>query len=161
MIISKLYKITDTFTRPADTTAYTIGDLVANSTTAGSVVPLKFNIGPGGFRIQGARVGKSDSTITLATFSLHLHESIPTLVNGDNGALSTNRANKAGILAFPIMVAFSTQGQANLNLGDTGFLSNLAGYTSTGILYGLLSAQAAYTPVSAEVFDVTLIIEKH
>jgi hypothetical protein len=30
------------FTRPSDTTAYASGDLVANSTTAGSVVPMSF-----------------------------------------------------------------------------------------------------------------------
>jgi hypothetical protein len=30
------------FTRPADATAYASGDIVANSVTAGSVVPLNF-----------------------------------------------------------------------------------------------------------------------
>src|SRR5688572_29350805 len=33
-----------TFNRPADTTAYSIGDLVANNTAAGSVTPLSFTV---------------------------------------------------------------------------------------------------------------------
>jgi hypothetical protein len=36
--------VSATFTRPSDTTAYASGDLVANSTTAGSVTPLTLTL---------------------------------------------------------------------------------------------------------------------
>lgn len=161
MIISKIFKVSDSFTRPADTTAYASGDLVANSTTAGLVTPLKFNIGFGGFRLHGLRVGKTNTTITNATFTLHLFETSPTAANGDNGAISTTRSAKLGTIDFPIMVAYTDAGQAHLKLGDTGLSTIPAGYTTSGIIYGLLEAKAAYTPASAETFDVVLILEKH
>ena len=160
MILFKIRRITSSFTRPSDTTAYASGDLVANSTTAGSVTPLKFNIGTGGFRLHGIRIGKSGTTITNATFTLHLFESIPTVANGDNGAISTTRSSKVGSVDLPIMVAYTDAAQAHIRLGDTGFLTPLAGYTTTGLVYGLLEAKAAYTPASAEVFDVILVLEQ-
>ena len=49
-------KVTDSFTRPANTTQYTAADLVANNATAGSVVPLTFNTGRGGIRIKGVHI---------------------------------------------------------------------------------------------------------
>src|SRR5215207_5972656 len=45
------------FVRPANTTAYAIGDLVANSTTAGSVTPLS---------VTGARVANGTGSIVYA-----------------------------------------------------------------------------------------------
>ena len=49
--------VTATLTRPADTTAYASGDLVANSTTAGSVTPLTFNAGASQGSVLFARIG--------------------------------------------------------------------------------------------------------
>ena len=66
------------FARPGDTTAYTIGDLVANSTTTQSVVPMDFNIGRGASgvattgMIRRARVRKTGKSTTSAQFRLHL-----------------------------------------------------------------------------------------
>lgn len=161
MIISKIRKITSSFTRPADTTAYTSGDLVADNTTAGSVIPLKFNIGVGGFKLHSIRIGKNNNTITNATFTLHLFESSPTNANGDNGAISTTRSNKLASVDLPIMIAYTDAGQAHIRLGDTGFLAPIVGYTPSGLIYGLLEAKAAYTPTSAEVFDVILVLEQN
>jgi hypothetical protein len=36
--------VSASFTRPADTNAYAAGDLVANSVTAGSVIPMTFAV---------------------------------------------------------------------------------------------------------------------
>src|SRR6185437_974597 len=77
------------FTRPADTTAYATGDLVANSTTAGSVTPLSFTApryATGSGQVRRARLKKSTNTTTNATFRLHLYATSPTPTNGDNGA---------------------------------------------------------------------------
>lgn len=140
-------------TRPADTTAYASGDLVANSTTAGSVVPLAFygaTRGPGlGAQIRRARVGKSGTSVTNATFRLHLFTASPTVGSGDNAAISisTGAANYLGQIDVTVGQAFG-DGAAGQATTEINF--------ATSTLYGLLEARGAYTPASAEVFTVTL-----
>src|SRR6185503_21341848 len=79
------------FTRPGDTTAYASGDLVANSVTAGSVVPLAFtNIGNGPYRtvqIRRVRISKSTTGVTNAQFRVHLFNALPAVTSGDNAAI--------------------------------------------------------------------------
>ena len=158
--MSLIKKSSYTFTRPADTTAYTAADLLANSTTAGSVVPLSWNIGRGGYKIVGLQITKSGTTVTNATFKLHLFASSPTVANGDNGAISTNLAGKFGTATFATMIATTDAGWATLNGGDSNLPDGLYNYTSSGLLYGLIEVTAAYTPASGESFTVTIVYDK-
>src|SRR3954454_3106231 len=151
--------VSDNFTRPNDTTAYASGDLVANSTTAGSVTPLTFPLtfksGTGQTVILRARLSKSNTTPTNATFRLHLYEASPTVANGDNGAWSTSGA--AGYLGFidiATLLAF-TDGCANFGAAASGAEMRLR-LTSGSTLFGYLEARAAYTPAAQEVFTVKL-----
>lgn len=156
----QLRKLIQTITRPADTTAYADGDLIANSTTAGSVVPLQFHPGPQGWRIVQARVSKTDETdVANSSCTLHLFETSPTVVNGDNGALSTALSGFMGLIAFPTMIAtfVTDEGYSIVKHGDATLLDGIYGATST--FYGLLEADAAYTPASSEVYTVTLWVE--
>ena len=161
MATGLIKSVSDSFTRPADTTAYTAADLVANSVTAGSVVPLRFNVGRGGIRIVGVRLWKSDETdVTNATFSLHLFGSSPTVANGDNSAFSTNFSDRFGTVAVATMVAATDEAYQVQNAGDTILLGGLYHYTASGLVYGLLSAVGAYTPASGEVFQCKLVYER-
>ncbi len=154
-------KVSDSFTRPNDTTAYASGDLVANSTTAGSVTPLTFGVGRGGIKIVGARIQKSDETdVANATFTLHLFGSSPTVANGDNGALSHSLSDKFGTIAFAIMTAATDEGFTLANGGDSILPDGLHWYTTSGNIYGLITAQAAYAPAAQEVFGVTLLFDR-
>lgn len=143
------------FTRPSDTTAYANADLVANSTTAGSVVPMAFNIPSLGAKLWRASINFDSATPTNATFRLHLYSSSPTVTNGDNGAwLTTNSGYQGFILIDASTLTFSdTTTGYNAQLTAPLFVAPSA---STGKLYGLLAATAAYTPASAEVFTVTV-----
>jgi hypothetical protein len=151
-----------TFTRPNNTTAYASGNLVANSTTAGSVVPMSWTLGysvvTAPVRCKRVRLQKSGTSVTNATFRLHLYGASPTVANGDGGAWSTDTsANYLGyfditqqgatLLAFTDGCAgwgaFAAGGELNLKLG--------AGKT----IYGLLEARAAYAPAANEAFSVT------
>lgn len=148
------------FTRPNDTTPYTSGDLVANSTTAGSVAPMQFLLGgnaqPGMTRIVRARLLKSDPTATNSAFRLHLYQASPTPANGDNGAWSTNKAaDYLGFIDFPTVLLAFTDGCAHQGFVAAGSEMLLRLATGTTI-FGLLEARAAYTPVANEVFTVTL-----
>lgn len=145
------------FTRPADTTAYASGDLVANSTTAGSVSPMSFtisrNTGAGGM-LRRARLRKTGTTTTNASFRLHFYSASPTVTNGDNGAwLSTQAANYVGSIDISVDKAFS-DGAAGNGVPSVGSEINFTADT----YYVLVEARAAYTPASGETFTVSLEI---
>lgn len=160
----KILTSTATFTRPADTTAYAAGDLIANSVTAGSVVPMVFNIGYGqGFKLLRASVAFNSATVTLAKFKLYIYGSSPTVTNGDNGAWLSTASNFQGSIDID-----STVNTFSDNTIGVGTYVN----TSVGVpllmvadqnyrLYGLLTATAAYVPTSAEIFTVSLIGEAY
>lgn len=77
-------------TRPADTTAYAAGDLIANSTTAGSVVPMSFTgatrTGSGGSGQILGWLGRKSGSVP-ATIRYHFLKTAHAVTNGDNGAL--------------------------------------------------------------------------
>lgn len=153
----------NSFTRPADTTAYASGDLVANSTTAGSVVAV--SIGNVAFNDQGSAIirrvalRKSGTSTTSASFRVHLFKAAPsTVTNGDNGAFSVSGvADYIGACDVTVGQAF-TDGAIGFGVPNTGseFMVRLAGGSAQKI-YALIEARAAYTPSSAEVF--TLVVD--
>lgn len=153
----------NSFTRPSDTTAYASGDLVANSTTAGSVTAI--SIGNIGWNSQGSailrkvKLTKSGTSTTNAQFRVHFFKAAPeTITNGDNGAFSVSGvADYIGAFAVTIDRAF-TDGAAGFGVPLVGseLLIRLAG-SSAQKIYALIEARAAYTPSSAEVF--TLYVE--
>lgn len=153
------------FTRPADTTAYASGDLVANSTTAADVDALEFQVSrsmDGSLVVRRARLKKSDETdVTNASFRLHLYTAAPTVTNGDNAAWLSTHSGYLGFIDITVDKAFSDEAQGEgvpvyNSHGPVGILVKLARDTK---LYGLLEARAAYSPASEEVFTVTLEVE--
>lgn len=155
-----------TITRPADTTAYASGDLVANSVTAGSVNALQFTtaarISGGSGRVVGARIQKSTNVVTNAAFRLHLFTVIPTFTSaGDNSALSTvvvaTDKGYLGYIDIPAMTGFSAVAWGTGAPDNTREAVNFVAVAQT--LYGVLEARGAYTPGNAEVFTVSLIVE--
>lgn len=154
----QIYNPSASFTRPADTNQYAVGDLVANSTTAGSVVPMSFvlgnNFGFGQFRLTRVRLTKTNNSPTTATFRAHLYSSSPTSAAGDNAAYSTNLSGWLGAIDVPLMTPF-TDGCASVGAAVAGsefLIRQAAGST----VYALLMALGTYTPASQEVFTLTL-----
>jgi hypothetical protein len=155
----QIWNLSQSFTRPSNTTAYNLGQLVANSVTAGAVVPMSFNVGgnsmPGQFRLSRIRLFKSGTSSANAQFRLHLYSAPPTLANGDGGAWSTNQAaSYLGSIDVAGMKAF-TDGCCDVGDDAAGaeHLVRLPGGTA---FYGLIEARAAYAPVGNEQFTVTL-----
>lgn len=154
-----------TFTRPADTTAYTAGDLVANSTTAGSVALMSWVIPDGGFFLRRVKLTKSNGgAITNAQFRLWLTtDSAITFTNGDNGALSiaSSTLSAADVLAcvdITVDCALTGAQDSGWATFDDGLHPLFASSWANGVgtIYGFLEARAAYTPGNAEVFTVYL-----
>jgi hypothetical protein len=145
------------FTRPNNVTAYAVGNLVANSVTAGSVLPLSLVFGntfpKGQARITRARLSKSGTLATNANFRIHLYAVSPVAANGDGGAWSSdNAANWLGNIDVTSMLAF-TDGCAGTGSAAAG--SEMLLRTNTPI-FALVEAKAAYVPAANEVFTLTL-----
>jgi hypothetical protein len=157
------------FIRPADTNAYTSGDLIANSTTAAAVIPMQFSLDQIIRRsgvIGYVRLYKSNPTVTNATFTLHLFTEAPTVTSGDNAALAVASArNHLGQIACDMstggLVATADvrkRFQILFGTNPAVFAFNNEDKLAQKSLFGLLVAAAAYTPASAETFAVTLEI---
>lgn len=159
-----------TFTRPNDTTAYTAGDLVANSTSNASVVPLRFD-----FLTDRAmplflthyRLRKSTNTTANGTFKLHLFSAAPTFTtNGDNSAMSGNTNLAATTDPLCQMIGGGGGGFVGAGVVIGVPMSNSLVYSdhiiqmapSGGVftIYGVLEALAGYAPGAQETFSVTV-----
>jgi hypothetical protein len=147
-----------TMTRPADTTAYAVGDLVANNTTAGSVTPLAFQaarVAGGSGAIWRVRAHKSSNILTNASFRLHLYNAIPTVTNGDNGAwLSNGAANYMGSMDFTFSRPF-TDGASGFGIPES-VQPILFALASGQTIWGLIEARGTYAPASVETFTLAL-----
>lgn len=155
----QIWNVTASFTRPADTTQYAANDLIANSVTAGSVVPMSFPFGgntqPGMTRITRARITKSGTSATASQFRLHLYGLSPTIANGDNGAWSTTLSNYLGSIDGPATLKAFTDGCSDVAAATAGS-ELLIRLTAGTTIFGLLANISTYTPASGEVFTVTL-----
>lgn len=146
------------FTRPADTTAYASGDLVANNVTAGSVVPISLTaarVNAGIVGIRRVRLKKSGTSVTNATFRVHLFGALPVPAVGDNAAISTTGAGAyLGACDIGSMQAF-TDGAVGVALPLVANEILCAAGAGVKTLFALLEARGAYTPASAETFTLT------
>lgn len=150
--------VSSNFTRPANTTQYTAADIVANNTVAGSVTPMSWTVGrfsPGRAWIMAARLKKSATSLTNASFRLHLFTSSPTVTNGDNGVFTLNEQDHIGTIDLTSLFSFSN---AALAYGAANYGPIPVDLSSGQTIYGLLEARAAYTPASSEVFTCDLTV---
>jgi hypothetical protein len=160
----QIWNLQASFTRPNNTTAYAAGQLVANSTTAGSVAPMQFQIGgnsiPGMTRLTRVRLAKSGTTVANANFRVHLYGAQPTPANGDGGTYTTDQAaNYLGNISVDMT---TVPGASHLSDGAVGQGAAAAGsellirLQAGRTIYALIEALAAYTPAANEVFTLTL-----
>jgi len=159
-----ILKVDDSFSRPADTTQYAVGDLVANSTTAGSVTAMSFVVtrySQGAGELVGGRISKTSNVTTDAEFRVHLYVSSPTAANGDNAAWLTTGAGATptyiGHIDSLPMKAFSDGASARLAISSTGTQIRFK-LSSGSSIKELIEARGAYVPTSGETFVVTLEI---
>jgi len=143
---------TNTFTRPADTTAYAVNDIIANSTAAGSVTPMAVTVARetgGKGAIREVKIEKAGPA--AATIRAHFWKTSPTVSTaGDNGPLDA-KTTKAGYLGYidVILQSFS-DGASGKGLGELYF--DLApGVTD---VYCLLEARTVFTPTSASAYVI-------
>ena len=164
--------ISATITRPANTTQYTAGDAVTNSTSAPVAMTFSdvaLSKGGGGTIADVLLVLSANNTGTLAgDFELWLFQgaAAPTADN-DNAAFTPTDAECADLVAI---VAFEGS-DSFVGTATAGAGGNVVYHPSrrallytcqadTKDLYGLLVVRNAYTPVTGEIFTVTLKVEQ-
>lgn len=155
---------TSALTRPNDTTAYSQNDLVANSTTAGSVsyptLTIQANSGRPvriwRFRLRTDKTSGWDAT----TFTVRLWSAAPTYTNGDNGAyaITTGAANLLG--STNIALAQYSDGAIGFGVPVVGpFIEYVPGTT---LLYWDLqyTGSASLTPAALQKFYLVAEVEQ-
>jgi len=150
----KSYRTAVTITRPSNTTAYTAGDVVGD--TSGSAIITLSSIGPSGgyVLIQSVSLVFSDASVPsgMGSFRLHFYSASPTAI-ADNAAfdlVSGERANYMGFVELPTPADFGSSLYAQLDYA--GRMVQLAAGSST--LYAELETRGAYTPASASTIAV-------
>lgn len=151
-------------TRPANTVPYAAGQLVANSTTAGSVVAFSFDSGSQApVLLHSASMLSSNNTVTNKSYRLWLFGEAPTVTNGDGGALAVTANNALAVVAILASAAALSSGagcyQVFEPIDSSATSLRRVPCVIPGRVWGLLQANAAYTPTSAETFDITLECE--
>ena len=142
-----------TVTRPSDTNVYAAGDLVANSTTAGSVTPLSLAFPYGqNYAVRNVTLKKTKVDVTNASFNVWFLSASPTVTNGDNAALAGNFLSS--VLFEPVRVDIVSTLTGGGVLGSSLFGDSLLLLPAT--TYALIEALGAYTPASGEVFTLSV-----
>lgn len=150
------------FTRPSNTTAYAAGDMVG--ATAGTIhtIAKAARYSGGGGRILVPRLHKSTSTTANGTFRIHFFNDSPTTAN-DNAAFALRYTERAMYIGFMDVVSVSDAAGAGAVATPAAttlplFFKSAAG--SSGNIYAVVTATAAYSPGSAETFSLTCTVER-
>jgi hypothetical protein len=146
------------FTRPNNTTPYTVGNLVGNSTTGASVTPITLplaRVNDSSFTIHGIRLKCSDQAALNAVIRVHLYKSSPTISSGDGVAMLTTESDWIGSLDVTLNQAFADAVKGILTAGDgADFLCIPA--TGTQNIFAVLQTQTAFQPAAQSVWTLTV-----
>lgn len=147
-------------TRPADTTAYADGDAVTDSTSTPNDSEFSgcSRVNDGSGVILSATLIDSVNGTVPTGFDLFLFDTAPTATN-DNTAFALTDANAndcIGVISF-------TSASDGIDAGANNYIYHKSGLNIPFVcsggatkLYGLLVVRGAYTPASAEVFQMRL-----
>lgn len=162
-------RLSASFTRPSDTTAYAAGDVVGPVTTPACQAFPGAAVGNGGSgQILGAFLETDIATVTNGTFRVHVWNT--TLVPAaDNSPLITQHAQIGyfqGSFDFNILVAENASAAASVAQlrasfdVDNGLPMNYVCAAGDSGLYVVITALAAFTPKSAGVFNLSLLVQQ-
>lgn len=136
-------KVTSTFNRPADTTAYAANDAVADNVTAGSVTKQSAAIAFGKGTIRRVKVRKSDQTVATPTLRIWFWDATFAVGAGDNAAFTAPLQDSIGFVDVAVTSAGS---------------DDAVGWTAceipfvAGTLFWLAQTLSIFTPANAETF---------
>jgi hypothetical protein len=153
---------TATFTRPADTNIYAIGDLIANSVTAGSVTPMTLAVSRANDTtgmLRKVRVKTNDTAWASKNVRVHFYKNSPTVTNGDNGAWLSTESEYLGYSDILLDRHFSDF-EKGFGVASVGSEFIFAPSSGTQNIFALLEARDAVTPGSGKTWTVTVEVIK-
>lgn len=162
----KIARASTEFTRPADTTAYTAGDVVSNSTSATTLIDLANAVRVNGGSGYIVRVALStDKKSITPRFRVHFFNASGPTVAADNAAykeLYADGAKRLGYVDMPAMITGTdtTNSDMSRTVNDTVRLPVVAG-GATRSLYAVLEALDAFTPASGEKITLTVFVDNN
>ena len=142
------------FTRPANTTAYTAGDVVGSAAAAISLTDIGHEFGHIIITDADLRIDVTSIPSGMTTFRLHLYSVTPPSALADNAAWDLPAGDRSAYLGY---IDFDTP----VDFGSTLFVS-MTGINkklkmgSTAGLFGYLVTNAGWTPSSATVKSIRL-----
>lgn len=153
-----------TFTRPANTDAYTAQDEVGTASTAATSFPVARHQDTSGL-IVGAKLIYSSNPAADPQFRLLLFSSNITAA-GDNAALNLSDADGLKCLGFIDFDTTQAGGAATSNpfIAEGVPTSPITYDTGAGIevIYGILIARQGFTPIAnSETIEVGLRVEQN
>jgi len=153
-------------TRPANTTTYTAGDVIAEATSGATGLTFTDAVRqPGGSGLIN-KVQIVDSAYVAATLQAELWLFSATVTADQDNAVFTPTDAELATLVAVITVNTAFVGDATAGVG--GNVSLTSGNVNTVMkcapdsttLYGVLVARNAYVPISGEIFTVQLFISQ-
>lgn len=149
-------------TRPANTTAYSAADLIANNTTAGSITVPSVTIARtsgGNAKLNRLRLlTNKTSGMGSINIAVELWSAAPTFTNGDNGAyaVATGAANYLGSTQFSF-TQVADGAYATAPIVDGPLAIDLASGTD---IYWTAQTLSAFTPASGQTFTLIAEVEQ-
>jgi hypothetical protein len=156
-----------TITRPANTDAYTAGDVITATVAAVCEFEDVARVAGGGGTIRAAMLLDSAYVATSLLADLFLFDTAPA-IDADNAAWTPTDAELltlVGVIRFETAATWSPgdltagAGGNNVYLARGVNLEYLCAAEDTS-LYGVLVARNAYVPVSGEVWTLKLMIDQ-
>ncbi len=147
-----VFRAAASFVRPADTTAYAVSDLIANSTASGAVTPMQFDLGVSQGLIRAAMFKTSTPALVAgSSFRLHLWSQAPITTGGDNAqvfAAAAGLVTTTGYLGYIDMTVdvWGSDGAMGRGAPLPDIHFDLGEATK---VYGLIEARSAITPANA------------
>jgi hypothetical protein len=153
-------------TRPADTTAYTIGDVVSNNATTTVLMQFAniFRVAGGTGYIVGIKIATDKKSIT-PRLRIHLFNASNPTVAADNAAFKEVYADSAKRLTYYDMPAMTTATDTtNSDMSRTFDMTcriPVKAAAGSRDLFLAKEALDAFTPASGQKFSVTLYLDNN
>lgn len=159
-----LAMISTAFTRPADTTAYTAGDVVGDSTSALTMQALAnaARVSGGSGYVTGVKITTDKKSIT-PRLRLHLFNTNGATLSNDNAAMQTRYADASKRVGYVDLPAMTTgTDSTNSTESFTQDLTLRLPYTCAATsLYYVLEALDAFTPASGQAITVSVFCDRN
>lgn len=152
------------FTRPSDTNAYSINDVVSDDTTTTTMQAIANagRVSGGSGYIVGIRISTNKKSIT-PQFRIHFFNTTGATLSGDNANWQDKYADAAKRVAFYDMPAMTTGADTtNSDMSRALDMTMRIPYVCAATsLYFVLETLTAFTPSSGQKFTVTVFLDRN